>query len=221
MLEDMRMQSHLDHIVIGARSLDEGAAFIEKELGVRVPQGGEHRLMGTHNRVMALGEALYLEIIAVNPEAPPPSRPRWFGLDAPSVQERLALGPALLTWVVNVPDMSRLPEKNPYGEALEMKRDHLEWLITVPSDGALPGNGWLPSIIQWKTDGHPAGGMTDLGCSLQKLAIYHRYSRRFYKNLEFVSADRLVDLHPIDDHEMPHMEAHIRTPDGSVKILSS
>jgi hypothetical protein len=37
--------------------------------------------MGTHNRLLKLGEGFYLELIAIDPQAPPPGRPRWFGLD--------------------------------------------------------------------------------------------------------------------------------------------
>lgn len=46
-----------------------------------------HRLQfGTHNRCLGMEDGIYLEVIAVDPEAPPPSRPRWFGLDDPSMQ---------------------------------------------------------------------------------------------------------------------------------------
>lgn len=46
-----------------------------------------HRLQfGTHNRCLGMEDGIYLEVIAVDPEAPPPSRPRWFGLDDPFMQ---------------------------------------------------------------------------------------------------------------------------------------
>ena len=44
--------------------------------------GGEHPRMGTHNLLLRLGDSVFLEVLSPNPDAPPPSRPRWFGLDA-------------------------------------------------------------------------------------------------------------------------------------------
>jgi TusA-related sulfurtransferase len=38
--------------------------------------------MGTHNCLMQLGEAMFLEIIATDPAASPQRR-RWFALDDP------------------------------------------------------------------------------------------------------------------------------------------
>ena len=59
--------------------------------------GGAHPLFGTHNRLLRLACAeaprAYLEIMAINPQATP-TRPaglkRWFDLDDPALQARLA-----------------------------------------------------------------------------------------------------------------------------------
>ena len=40
-----------DHVVVAARSLDEGADWCERILGVRPVEGGKHATMGTHNRL--------------------------------------------------------------------------------------------------------------------------------------------------------------------------
>lgn len=52
--------------------------------------------MGTHNLMLRLGDSSYLEIIAINPAAPAPGRPRWFALDrlAGDGSPRLATGGA-------------------------------------------------------------------------------------------------------------------------------
>ena len=39
-------------------------------LGVPMAGGGKHPLMGTHNRLIGLGD-LYLEVISIDPDAPP------------------------------------------------------------------------------------------------------------------------------------------------------
>lgn len=93
------MLLELDHITVAARTLEEGVAHVEDALGVRLSGGGKHRQMGTHNKLLRLGDDLFLEVIAVDPEAPAPANPRWFALGQPETWERLHK-PAVWTWVV-------------------------------------------------------------------------------------------------------------------------
>ena len=44
----------LDHLVVLAPSLASGVAWAEATLGVTPGPGGEHSLMGTHNRLLRL-----------------------------------------------------------------------------------------------------------------------------------------------------------------------
>ena len=59
--------------------------------------------MGTHNRLLACGSPgfprTFLELIAIDPAAPPPGRGRWFGLDDPAVATAIAVAPRLVHWV--------------------------------------------------------------------------------------------------------------------------
>ena len=70
----------LDHLVVVAPDLAEGVAHVRDCLGLAMPEGGRHEAMGTRNHLLRLGDALFLEVIAVDPEAPAPPRARWFGL---------------------------------------------------------------------------------------------------------------------------------------------
>jgi hypothetical protein len=135
--------------------------------------------MGTHNALLRLGARAYLEVIAIDPDAPPPARPRWFSLDEPEVQARLAAAPALLTWVVRTPSLAvacaRVPD---LGEIMPMARDAFRWKISVPESGALPWGGILPTAIQWEAgdDGvlrHPCDVLPDSGCGLVSLQLSH------------------------------------------------
>jgi hypothetical protein len=56
----------IDHLVVAANNLDEGTDYILKILNVRPQVGGEHDTMGTHNRVLRLGEGCCLEVLAIN-----------------------------------------------------------------------------------------------------------------------------------------------------------
>lgn len=94
----------LDHLVLAARTLEEGLDWCEATLGLRPDMGGRHDSMGTHNRVFAIGSAAfpraYFEIIAIDPVAPAPAHRRWFDLDDPALQCALAArGPQLVHWV--------------------------------------------------------------------------------------------------------------------------
>ena len=88
------------HLVVAARDLDEGAAWVSDLLGVPTEPGGEHPAFGTHNRLLSLGPTDYLEILAVNPRAEATGTAYPLGLGLPEVRERLTSGPILLTWVV-------------------------------------------------------------------------------------------------------------------------
>ncbi|WP_422388640.1 VOC family protein [Bradyrhizobium symbiodeficiens] len=71
----------LDHITVIAPSLAEGVLHVRNCLDLDVPFGQRHAYMGTHNHLLQLGDTVYLEIVALDPEADAPGRPRWFGLD--------------------------------------------------------------------------------------------------------------------------------------------
>ena len=177
------MSRQLDHLVVGARNLEEGAAWCQATFGVPTGPGGQHAFMGTHNRLLRLGgegfEAAYLEIIAIDPQAPAPGRARWFGLDTPAVQAALAQGPQLLHWVMRssslLADQQRLAAagQDP-GRVQAAERPTptglLRWQITVPDDGLPRCGGALPTLIVW--DGaHPTERMPDSGLSLRQLQL--------------------------------------------------
>jgi hypothetical protein len=159
----------LDHLVVAARTLDEGAAWVSSVMGVAMVPGGKHPLMGTYNRLLGLGGRRYLEVIAIDPEAPPPGRPRWFALDDPAMRERLAKGPALIHWAERTDDIEAALRTYPERvEILDASRGDLAWRITVPRDGRLPGGGTLPTLIQWKGP-HPGDRLPPSGCELVEL----------------------------------------------------
>ena len=168
------MSLALDHLVVAARTLEEGAAWLEARMGVPTVPGGRHALMGTHNRLLGLGAGAYLEIIAIDPQAPAPPRPRWFALDSPAMRSRLASGPALVHWVARTQDIDAARASTPalVGEVLALSRGDYRWRIGVPPDGALPEQGAFPTLIEWRGP-HPAQRLPDLGVRLEWLAIRH------------------------------------------------
>jgi Glyoxalase-like domain len=132
--------------------------------------GGKHALMGTHNRLLSLGSRRFLEVIAIDAEAPRPSRPRWFGLDTPAMAATLERGPALLHWVMRTGDIEGAVREYPERvEILDLKRGDYRWRIGVPRDGSLPCKGECPTLIQWQGELHPADRLPESGCTLLDL----------------------------------------------------
>ncbi|RYF18828.1 MAG: VOC family protein [Comamonadaceae bacterium] len=180
------MQARVDHLVIAADSLDEGAAWCEATLGVVPAPGGEHPLMGTHNRLLRIATVdyprAYLEIIAVQPGRTPQRARRWFDLDEEGVRDTVRReGPRLLHFVAAVPDVrtavaawQRLGIDR--GEVVQASRATarglLQWQITVRPDGQRLFRGTLPTLIEWGQV-HPAPALPESGVTLQGMGASH------------------------------------------------
>jgi hypothetical protein len=172
-----------DHVVVAARSLEEGADWCAATLGVRPVEGGRHAGLGTHNRLLGLGDGayrrMYLEIIALDPEAPPPARARWFDLDSPRLAAALASGPRLVHWVARCNRIDRAiallrGAGHDPGEAMAAERmtahGLLRWRITLRDDGARPAAGAVPLLIEWG-DVHACDRLPPSEVSVARIAI--------------------------------------------------
>jgi catechol 2,3-dioxygenase-like lactoylglutathione lyase family enzyme len=143
--------AEIDHIVIGARTLEEGAAFVERELGVKPQAGGQHEGAGTHNLLLGMGPDCYVEVIAPDPSQPEPAQPRLFDLDDPATRTMLDSGPRLLAWVARVTAMDALMSRlGPRGGTIrEMHRGGLSWRFGQPPQRQDMDN-LIPCLIEWR-----------------------------------------------------------------------
>ena len=172
-----------DHLVVAVRTLDEGAAWCEATLGVVPAAGGKHPTMGTHNCLLGVGSPrfarLYLEIIAIDPDAAPPARARWFDLDAPALQQTIAASPRLVHWVARTGDIAagvaalRAAGHDP-GDAIAAERmtprGLLRWRIALREDGRRLAAGAVPLVIEWG-EAHPCDALPASGVSVERIAI--------------------------------------------------
>lgn len=185
----MTARLELDHLVVAARDLDEGRAWCEATFGAAPEPGGKHASMGTHNLVVNIAGArfprAYLEIIAIDPDAAPPRRPRWFELDSPRLAAALARGPRLVHWAARCIDRAadrdieavaarwRAAGVDP-GPVIDAERlspaGLLRWRIAVPPDGRRHGDGAVPLLIAW-SDVHPTDAMPARGVRLVSIGI--------------------------------------------------
>lgn len=164
--------------------------MVRNHLGRDTRPGGEHVLMGTHNRLLSLATPdfplAYLEIIAINPAAELPAasvaqgRKRWFDLDNPALQARLAKsGPELVHWVARSTALQThleafnaagLQPGTPVAASRPTPQGLLQWQMVLRPDGALLHGGAVPTLIQWQGP-HPVQTMPASGLQLQGLQL--------------------------------------------------
>jgi Glyoxalase-like domain len=156
-----------DHIAVSARTLDEGTRAVEAALGVTLSAIGHHAHMGTHNRLLGLGPDLYLEVIAIDPDAPGPAWPRWFDLD------RFTGPPRITNWVCRTDDLDAALAAAPdgAGTATPLSRGDFRWRFGIPATGALPFADTFPALIEWQGDLHPAQRLPDQGIRLARFDV--------------------------------------------------
>jgi hypothetical protein len=198
--------------------------WCEAVLGITPGPGGEHVLMGTHNRLFGVGSSrfprAYLEIIAIDPAAAPPARTRWFDLDQPALQVALAHGPALVHWVASCDDIhaevaSLRGLGIDRGEVLSIERATprglLRWQMSVRPDGQRLADGALPTLIEWG-DVHPADVMPASGVMLERLAL---------NGLPAATRTRLpAGVEAATDVNAAPLVATLATPRGVVRLAS-
>lgn len=232
------INAQLDHLVVVARTLEEGLAWCENTLGITPNAGGEHENYATHNRIFkiatpAFGMA-YFEIIAINPHGMRPKKTqtkRWFDMDDSNLQTAITQGPRLVHFVVNTPDLraSRMAlrmqgiDRGPSVHASrKTPKGMLHWQISVRADGARLFDGTLPTLIQWgKPDAtdplklHPRNTLPRSGVSLQSLEVLHPSADKLKAAYEAIGLTH-VSVHA----GAANLVATLQTPKGLVKLES-
>ena len=204
------MALELDHLVVCAQSLAEGAGHVSALTGAVLQPGGRHAAMGTRNLLLSLGSSLYLEVIAIDPDAPAPLRPRWFALDEFTGPPRLA------HWVARCDDLEAALAEAPAGagEIMALSRGDLRWRMAVPESGRLPFGGMFPGLIEWQGRAHPAARLPDSGCRLLALEVIHPRASELAACLpELGGAPVAFAAGP-----RPALRARLSTPAGDVVL---
>jgi hypothetical protein len=206
-----------DHLVVAAATLGAGIEYVTDLVGVAPATGGKHVAMGTHNALLKLGARSFLEVIAIDPSAAKPARPRWFDLDSIAMQGEIGEQPRLVHWVARTTDIERAVAACalPLGTIHSLSRGDFRWRITIPDDGSRPGSGVLPALIQWDVPMHPADKLPASNVTLTQLAGSHPEPAPLRAALSKLG---LADaLHVTFDREA-RLCAMLRTPRGAVTL---
>jgi hypothetical protein len=222
------MKARIDHLVVGAASLEQGVAWCEATLGVLPAAGGEHPLMGTHNRLLRIATVdfprAYFEIIAVQPGRASQRPRRWFDLDDEALRDGLRRdGPRLLHFVASVPDVQAgvrawaaldIDRGEVVAASRMTPRGLLQWQITLRADGQRLFDGVLPTLIQWG-ETHPAPGLPESGVTLHALAASHPEAAGLRQAYDAIGLDAVaLQSGPAQ------LRALLDTPRGRVTLAS-
>jgi len=179
-----------DHLAVSCDRLADGVAHVEAALGVALAPGGAHAAMGTHNRLLSLGPREYLEVIAIDPDAPRPAQPRWFDLDS------FNGAPRVTNWICRGDDLDAALAAAPEGagEPWDLARGDLKWRMAVPRDGKLPFDTCFPALIEWQGAGHPAPRLPDHGIRQARLDLVHPAAAALREALAALIADDRLSI---------------------------
>lgn len=210
---------NLDHISVIAPSLAEGVSHVRACLDLDAPFGQRHAYMGTYNHLLQLGDTVYLEIVALDPEADGPGRPRWFGLDdQKQVRSDWDEGRRLRSWVARTDAIDAIiaAHRGIFGEKVSLPAVNSSFDFAIPNDGSLPLDGAAPSIIDRRGKPRSMATIADPGARLRSFTLEHPDPAA----VETLYRAMLVDRPPaIDRGSRLRYRAQIETPTGLKELF--
>ena len=202
----------LDHILWATPDLGEGTKQMAELLGVQPEIGGKHPGFGTRNSLLSLGDEVYLEIIAPDPEQ---------DLKGNRGEHLATLTkPQLLTFAVRTFDMKRVEELVAQAGletqgAITMSRRHPEGHLLKWQVLRLENHSWgdvMPFFIDWGDTNHPAQ-TTPKGGVLLEFKVSHPK----YEALADVYKALAIDV-AVSHSDVARLEAILETPKGQVTL---
>ena len=207
------MTALIDHLILFTPDLERGCDTVEHRLGTRPVPGGRHPNLGTHNALLGLGPACYLEVMAPDPHA---ERPLDLG--------RLGMGdletPRLGTWVLRAENIDETAQHAVsagvgLGPISAGHRDNPDgssvmWRVTEPF--VFPFGGVVPFLIAWGETPHPGSRLPAVG-ELHGLAVEHPDEAGVRRAFNALGVDLTVTAGPA-----PKLLATIETPGGLVHL---
>ena len=209
----------LDHLTVIAPTLAEGVAHVRACLDLDLPFGQRHAYMGTHNHLLQLGGATYLEIVALDPQGDEPPCARWFGLDDQrQVRADWDAGRRLRGWVARTDAIDTViaGRDHIFGRKVALPWAEPLFDFAIPEDGSLPLGGAVPSLIDRRGKARSMTTMADLSARLLSFLLEHPDAAAIARLYRELGLDRQPAI--VHGNELRY-RAQIETPAG-LKELS-
>jgi len=204
----------IDHLVYSVLDLGKAISDFERLTGIRPTFGGYHTTRGTKNAIVNLGNACYLELLAIDEENKDIAAPRWMGVDFISKAQmtRFALKSDDLD-----SDSAILRKYNPQmgeingGQRQMSNGKMLTWEMILPL--AAPAVDIVPFMTDWrKSDVHPTDNMKEQ-CIFIGFKFIHPNPEKMMNLLSELGMNTKVER-----GEEIEIKAIIKSPKGIIEI---
>lgn len=204
-----------DHFIYGGRDLEEMRLAFALQTGVEPTVGGRHPGLGTRNALASLGEDVYFELLAVDPEQSLErnmgarlqafATPRLFAYMLKASGGELEAARTVLARNGIDSDLFDASRTTPDGTVLR-------WRLLVPRDN--PFGDFVPKFIDWQDTPHPAANNVR-GCRFESFEMGHPRAAEIEALLRELDAAR-----PVQRADRPYMHLGIGTPRGALMLTS-
>ena len=208
------MSLRLDHFLYAGRDLDALMAGFARLTGVAAGKGGRHPGLGTRNALASLGDDIYFELLATDPE----QKASLAGTMGGRIEALSS--PRLLAYMLKGDDLERqqrvLAKHGITSDLFDASRNTpeggtLRWRLLVPHDNPL--GDFVPKFIDWLDTVHPATTSTR-GCTFESFEMGHPESDRLNRLLQELGADVAAER-----ADQPWFRLRMRTPQGRVSFV--
>lgn len=213
--DQVRVQAALDHLLVGAPSLEMGIDWLEQQTGVRAAIGGSHPGLGTWNALASLGPRQYIEIIAPDPKQGDADTfyvPGLRGFKAPRVATWAVTGQGLGARWRETPPANFTCDPPRSGSRVRPDGSRLAWTLAFPKakEGGDFG-GAVPFFIEWEAESPHPGLDAPAGLGLVGLSIGHPEPEALRDALLTLGLDV-----PVRGSADPAFQVELQTPGGLV-----
>ena len=208
------MNLRLDHFIYAGRDLEAMRQQFERLTGVAPARGGRHPGLGTHNALASLGDDVYFELLAVDPEQRQSLEGTMGGrIDALPY-------PRLFAYMLRGRDLKRqkdiLKRHGIEADLFDASRNTpdgrtLNWRLLVPHPHPL--GDFVPKFIDWLDTVHPATTSTR-GCTFESFELGHPDAAVLNALLKDLGADLLVE-----SADQPCFRLRVQSPRGRVNFI--
>lgn len=210
----MNPLTKIDHLVYKVSDLHYGIQTIESLMGVVPVIAGRHQGQGTWNALMSLGDGIYFEVIAPDPEQKNVPSPSWQSAIQDMPNNRLLRFCAKTNDAYSLIKHARQHQIE-LGEVMSGSRQKndgttLSWTLT---DFKVNTLNFIPFFIDWGQSEHPSGSLPG-GCSVKSLEVIHPEPESYRRILNVLG----LPIEVLAGNEL-RLIARFDTPKGEVVLM--